>query len=79
MRIFLTGGSGFIGRHLISLLRDHDVLCLTRYPNSLVCVALCRSSIGRSFRFGGVVPTARGVRGAVLHSFGLGRAARLFT
>jgi UDP-glucose 4-epimerase len=36
MRIFLTGGSGFIGQHLMSHLRDHDVLCLTRQPNSLV-------------------------------------------
>jgi UDP-glucose 4-epimerase len=35
MRIFLTGGSGFIGRHVISLLRDHDVLCLTRRADSV--------------------------------------------
>jgi len=30
MRIFVTGASGFIGKHLLELLRGHDVLCLTR-------------------------------------------------
>ena len=29
MRIFLTGGSGFIGRHLLPLLEHHEVLCLS--------------------------------------------------
>ena len=29
MRIFLTGGSGFIGRHLLPLLDRHEVLCLS--------------------------------------------------
>lgn len=28
MRIFITGGSGFIGKHLLPLLDHHDVLCL---------------------------------------------------
>jgi nucleoside-diphosphate-sugar epimerase len=30
MRIFITGGSGFIGRHLVPLLNRHEVLCLSR-------------------------------------------------
>ena len=29
MKIFLTGGSGFIGRNLIPLLKDHEVMCLS--------------------------------------------------
>lgn len=29
MRIFITGGSGFIGKHLIPLLAHHQVLCLS--------------------------------------------------
>jgi nucleoside-diphosphate-sugar epimerase len=29
MRIFITGGSGFIGRHLVPLLDRHEVLCLS--------------------------------------------------
>lgn len=34
MRIFVTGGSGFIGSHLIQRLKDHEVLCLSRRPVS---------------------------------------------
>jgi nucleoside-diphosphate-sugar epimerase len=34
MRIFLTGGSGFLGRHLLQLLDRHEVLCLLRSPTS---------------------------------------------
>ena len=30
MKIFITGGSGFIGRHLVALLDRHEVLCLNR-------------------------------------------------
>lgn len=30
MKIFITGATGFIGKNLISILRDHNVLCLTR-------------------------------------------------
>jgi UDP-glucose 4-epimerase len=30
MKIFITGGSGFIGRHLVPLLDSHEVMCLTR-------------------------------------------------
>lgn len=33
MRIFLTGASGFIGRHLLSLLGNHEVMCLSRMPS----------------------------------------------
>jgi UDP-glucose 4-epimerase len=29
MRIFITGGSGFIGSHLLPLLGNHEVLCLS--------------------------------------------------
>jgi UDP-glucose 4-epimerase len=29
MRIFVTGGSGFIGKHLLLLLAGHEVLCLS--------------------------------------------------
>jgi len=29
MRIFVTGGSGFIGKHLLLLLASHEVLCLS--------------------------------------------------
>ncbi len=29
MRIFITGGSGFIGQHLISVLDKHELLCLS--------------------------------------------------
>jgi nucleoside-diphosphate-sugar epimerase len=29
MRVFVTGGSGFIGRHLLPLLEGHEVLCLS--------------------------------------------------
>jgi nucleoside-diphosphate-sugar epimerase len=34
VRIFLTGGSGFIGRHLVPLLDRHEVLCL-RHAESI--------------------------------------------
>jgi len=29
VRIFVTGGTGFIGKHLLGLLNHHDVLCLS--------------------------------------------------
>ena len=29
MKIFITGGSGFIGRNLIPILAEHEILCLT--------------------------------------------------
>jgi len=32
MKIFVTGGTGFVGRHLLEKLERHDVLCLSRSP-----------------------------------------------
>lgn len=36
MRIFLTGGTGFIGRHLIPVLEQHEILCLTHSNKDVV-------------------------------------------
>lgn len=35
MRVLLTGASGFLGGHVLPLLREHDVLCLSRTPDRL--------------------------------------------
>jgi len=35
MKIFITGGSGFIGKHLIPVLAQHELLCLTRSAKDL--------------------------------------------
>ena len=37
MRILLTGGSGFIGTHILSILEDHQVLLLGREEAGLQC------------------------------------------
>lgn len=34
-RVLLTGGTGFLGRHVLSLLGEHEVLCLSRDPKRL--------------------------------------------
>lgn len=35
MRVVLTGATGFLGRHLLGVLQDHDVLCLSRDPRRI--------------------------------------------
>ena len=45
MRVFITGASGFIGRHVLPLLSQHEVLCLTRDPGRLPAL-----SFGRALR-----------------------------
>jgi UDP-glucose 4-epimerase len=46
MRVFLTGASGFIGRHALPLLSQHDVLCLTRDPGRLPALPFGRTLRG---------------------------------
>ena len=36
MRIFVTGASGFIGRHLLEASAGHELMCLTRRPKELM-------------------------------------------
>ena len=36
MKIFITGGSGFIGKQLIPILRQHEILCLARSVKKLM-------------------------------------------
>lgn len=38
MRIFVTGASGFIGRHLLNQLGNHEIICLTRQHAKLEAV-----------------------------------------
>ncbi|MBL76763.1 MAG: epimerase, partial [Chloroflexi bacterium] len=36
MKIAITGGSGFIGTHLVNLLKkEHDILILDREPSKI--------------------------------------------
>jgi UDP-glucose 4-epimerase len=46
MRVFITGASGFIGRHALPLLSQHDVLCLTRNPGRLPALPFARTLRG---------------------------------
>jgi len=46
MRIFMTGASGFIGRHVLPLLSRHEVLCLSRDPGRLPAAPFARTLRG---------------------------------
>jgi nucleoside-diphosphate-sugar epimerase len=46
MRVFMTGASGFIGRHVLPRLSQHEVLCLTRDPGRLPALAFGRALRG---------------------------------
>jgi UDP-glucose 4-epimerase len=46
MRVFVTGGSGFIGRQVLALLARHEVLCLTRDPGRLPALPFARALAG---------------------------------
>jgi UDP-glucose 4-epimerase len=46
MRIFMTGASGFIGRHMLPLLDRHEVVCLTRHEASLSNLPFVRALAG---------------------------------
>lgn len=46
MKIFVTGGSGFIGRHLMPLIRHHEVLCLSHEMPIAVEGASFRTVVG---------------------------------
>lgn len=35
MRVVVTGATGFLGSHLLGVLQDHDVLCLSRDPRRI--------------------------------------------
>jgi len=45
MRMFVTGASGFIGRHLLSLLGNHEVMCLSRQRTGLAAEAKAQSNV----------------------------------
>ena len=46
MRIFVTGATGFIGRHLMPLLQEHNVLYLTRSPKRITTWPFATSLVG---------------------------------
>ena len=55
MRIFLTGGTGFIGSHLLNCLlkNNEDITALKRTENSKtkICTKRHTKNIGRSHKF----------------------------
>src|SRR5262245_57337116 len=46
MRVVVTGGSGFIGRRVLPLLAQHEVVCLTRDPRRLPQLEFVRALPG---------------------------------
>jgi nucleoside-diphosphate-sugar epimerase len=46
MRIFITGGTGFLGQALCTFLQGHDVLVLTRDPAKTQLPSVCRPLTG---------------------------------
>lgn len=51
MRVVLTGATGFLGSHLLGVLQNHDVLCLSRDPRRIPAarnVRTIRADFGES-------------------------------
>jgi UDP-glucose 4-epimerase len=54
MRMLVTGASGFIGRHLLNLLGEHEIMCLSRQrsglatePKAIANVTTIRGDLGQ--------------------------------